>query len=95
MACDQMEAKIMKYHTLSGMSAVNLAKFQRKIFAIFMIKLSFLTDNLSQTQLKTALKSIRSVDRGFLFNTHASYLLCLGSAVWAIKPYSSVSIAFL
>ena len=33
MACDQIEAKIMKYHTLSGggMSAVNLAKFNRKI----------------------------------------------------------------
>ena len=32
MACDQIEAKIMKYHTLSGggMSAVNLAKFNRK-----------------------------------------------------------------
>ena len=33
MACDQIEAKIMKYHTVSGggMSAVNLAKFNRKI----------------------------------------------------------------
>ena len=33
MARDQIEAKIMKYHTLSGggMSAVNLAKFNRKI----------------------------------------------------------------
>ena len=33
MACDQIEAKIMKYHTPSGggMSAVNLAKFNRKI----------------------------------------------------------------
>ena len=33
MACDQIEAKIMKYHTLSagGMSAVNLAKFNRKV----------------------------------------------------------------
>ena len=68
----------MKYHTLSGMSAVNLAKFWRKILRI---KLSFLTDNLTQTQLKTAQKLIRSVERGFLYNTHASYLLCLRSAV--------------
>ena len=38
----------MKYHYFSGrgMSAVNLAKFNRKIFALF---LSFLTDDLSQT----------------------------------------------
>ena len=36
------------------MSLVNLAKFNRKIFALFKIKLSFLTDDLSQTQLKTA-----------------------------------------
>ena len=36
MACDQIEAKIMKYHTPSGggMSAVNLAKFNRKIFLL-------------------------------------------------------------
>ena len=31
MACDQIETKIMKYHTLSGTGAVNLAKFYRKI----------------------------------------------------------------
>ena len=33
--------------------------------------MSFFTDNLSRAQLKTAQKSVRSVDRGFLFNTHA------------------------
>ena len=44
MACDQMEAKIMKYHILSGMNAVNLIKVLEKDFATFKIKLSFLTD---------------------------------------------------
>ena len=74
-----MEAKITKYYTLSGMNAVNLGKFWRKIFVIFKIKLSFLTDNLSRTQLKTAQKSVRSVDHGFLTGTQVPVLFGVGS----------------
>ena len=84
----------MEYHAFSGMSAVNLAKFWRKILPSS-LTLSFLTDNLSRTQLKTAPKSICCVDRGFLFNTQSSYLLCFGSTETAVKPYDSVSVAFL
>ena len=56
MACDKMEAEIMKYHTLSGMNAVRLEKVLEEDFSIFKIKLSFLTDNLLRTQLKTTHK---------------------------------------
>ena len=47
-ACHIMEAKIMK-HVL----ARELAKFLRKTFAVFKMKLNFLTDIVLRAQLKT------------------------------------------
>ena len=93
MGCDQIEAKIMKYHTLSGggMSAVNLAKFNRKV-------LLSSKSNWASWQMishKHNWKQIvGSVDRGILFNMHSSYLLCSGSAVRTEKLQAQFQLHF-
>ena len=59
----------MRYHTLLSMSAAKLAKVLVEEFAIFKIKLSFLKDNLLQTQLKTAHKVGTCMERRLHNNT--------------------------
>ena len=93
MACDQIEAKIMKYHTVSGggMSAVNLAKFNRKI-------LLSSRSNWGSWQMISHKHNwkqlVGSVDRGILFNMHSSYLLCSGSAVRMVKLQAQFRLHF-
>ena len=48
-ACHIMEAKIMKHHVLPR----ELAKFWLKTFAVFKMKLNFLTDIVLRAQLRT------------------------------------------
>ena len=93
MACDQIEAKIMKYHTVSGggMSAVNLAKFNRKILLSSRsnwVSWQMISHKHNWKQL------VGSVDRGILFNMHSSYLLCSGWAVRTVKLQAQFRLHF-
>ena len=93
MASDQIEAKIMKYHTVSGggKSAVNLAKFNRKI-------LLSSRSNWASWQMISHKHNwkqlVGSVDHGILFNMHSSYLLCSGSTVRMVKLQAQFRLHF-
>ena len=87
MTCDQIEAK---YHTLSGMSAVNLAKFYRKILLSSRpnwASWQMLYNKHNWKQL------VHSVDSSF-FNMHSSCLLCLGSAARTVKLKAQFRLQF-
>ena len=80
--------KIMKYHILSDMRSVNVAKFRKKI--LLSSRLHWQT-NSHQHNWKHLIKSVPC----FLFNMHTSYVLCLWSTARAVKLRDSVSVTFL
>ena len=84
MACDQIEAKIKKYHTLSGMSAVS-----------FVGRFCYLQDQIEFFDITKTTENRSSVVLiAVFYNMHASYLLCSGSAVRTVKLQAQFRLHF-
>ena len=86
MACDQNNE--ISYSFRYECSQVG--KVLEEELAIFKIKLSFLADNLLQTQLKTAdtIKSVLSDDRGFLFREDSQIDFVTRNVPWTFLSWS-------